>query len=222
MATELLYCETLENELQAAIQACSFQGTTRKVESGLHNTPEKLTRRLQEELDRTAPEISRVLLGFAFCGNALAGVRTGNFELIIPRADDCITLLLGSYRRRMQIQNESAAYFLTEGWMKGEKNIWREYCHTVERYGEKRADAIFRMMLAHYHRLLVVDCGVSDMEKLRAQTEKVAAGLKLQHEIIPGTLDFLTRLLCGPWDEADFLVIPPQTEILRSDLTLHA
>ena len=220
MKTEVIYCGMIERELLAAARKCSADLPMRRVEGGLHNTPAKLTERLQEELDRTAPETERVLLAFSFCGNALAGLKTGDYELIVPRADDCITLLLGSYQTRLETQREAQSYFLTEGWLKGGKSIWDEYCHAVSRYGERRAKSVFRSMLQHYKRLLVIDSGVSEMPQLLERTEEIAKTLSLRHEVRPGTLAFLEQLLSGPWDAENFLRVPPHTTLSVCDLIL--
>ena len=220
MDTEIICCKTIEMELQAAMAAAGIEIPCRWIESGLHNPPARLTARLQAELDAVPSGVGRVLLGFAFCGNAIAGLRSGDFELIVPRADDCITLLLGSYKRRQQIMKEAPAYFLTEGWLRGERNIWAEYQHTLQRYGEARARRIFRAMLANYRRLIFVDSGVSDLSALLPETERIAAALELHPEVAGGTLGFLTTLLTGPWDDAHFLVVPPHTKIEENDLTI--
>ena len=69
------------------------------IESGLHINPDSLRKRLQEELDHLG-NIDRALLAFGYCGNALLGLRAEHFRLIFPRAEDCITLMLGSGPRR--------------------------------------------------------------------------------------------------------------------------
>ncbi|MEM5817914.1 MAG: hypothetical protein AAGU16_08640, partial [Desulfitobacterium hafniense] len=39
-------------------------------------------------------------------------------------------------------------------------------------------------------------------------TEKIAATLKLSHQIIPGSTSYLKKLLTGPWDD-EFVIVPP-------------
>ena len=222
METVLIGCRTLERELREASRRTGVCCPCVWVESGLHNVPARLTDRLARELERLPAGVGRVLLGFGYCGGAAAGLTTGPYELILPRADDCITLMLGSYRRRLEMMREEGAYFLTQGWLDGERNIWEEFLYARRRYGEKQARRIFASMLSHYSRLAVVDTGVSDMEQLGQTTEMIARELGLRHQAVPGTLSLFERLLTGPWDDAHFLTAPPFTSITADDLRTPA
>ena len=220
MKTIMICCRTIEQEVQAAMKYTGISCPCVWVESGLHNVPGQLAQRLQQELDALPGTVERVLLGFGFCGNAVKGLHTGNFTLIVPRVDDCITLLLGSCQRRNQLMREEGTYFLTEGWLKGERNLWVEFERVRERFGEGHARRIFAVMLAHYQRLAVVDTGLSDLDVLLPETKKFAGGLGLRHQVISGTLDYFRILLTGPWDEDQFLVVPPCSTVTLEDLHL--
>lgn len=222
MKTMIICCKTIEHELLLAAAGTGVSYPVIWIESGLHNVPSKLNARLQQELDRLPTDIDRVLLGFGYCGNALIGLKTGAYETVLPRVDDCITLMLGSYRRRLQITKEEGTYFLTEGWLRGERNIWEEYLHTRKRYGEKRAQQIFAAMLAHYSRLGVVDTGACELQQLLPTTERIAAQLGLRHQVLPGSLSLLEALLTGPWEEPAFLTVPPFSTIAAHQLWLDA
>ena len=127
MKTIMIACKTIERELKKAIRDTGISYPCTWLESGLHNYPEKLREALQKTLDEISSETERVILAFGYCGNAVNGLKTGNFQLILPRVDDCITLMLGSFKKRQEISAEAASYFLTKGWLDGERNIWAEY-----------------------------------------------------------------------------------------------
>jgi hypothetical protein len=152
--------------------------------------------------------VDQVILGFGYCGNSLLGLKSDNFRIIFPRADDCITLMLGSTENRKKVSEEMSTYFLTKGWLVYERNIWAEYLDTVKRMGKEKADRIFALMLRHYKRLGIVDTGAYDLNDFLEKTEVIADELKLKHQVIPGTLTFLKKLLTGPWDE-NFIIINP-------------
>lgn len=220
MKTLLLCCKTIEHEIQLAMEQTGVHYPIRWVESGLHNIPSQLTDRLRQELHALPPDTDRLLLGFGYCGNAITGLSTGSFEMIVPRADDCITLMLGSYRRRQEIMEEAGSYFLTEGWLNGERNIWVEFEHARARYGEARARKLYASMLSHYSRLAVVDTGAYDVERICPTTEMIARELGLRHEVLPGSMDLFRRLLTGPWDDDTFLTIPPNSTITAQQLRM--
>ena len=209
MKTVIVACKTIEQELLAAMKETGCQYPVLWLASGQHNWPEKLRGRLQELLD-SCETFDTVLLAMSFCGNSVVGLKTHDFRLVIPRSDDCITLLLGSLQRR---QDAKATYFLTEGWLKGELNLWNEYCNCMEKYGEKRGKRIFDTLLAHYRNLALVDTGCFDREAIEQQVRKIASVLGLEYICLSGTLDHLKQLLTGPWADERFVLVEPRSSV---------
>jgi len=218
MDTLIIGCKTLENELTRAVAECSCSYDIKWVESGLHNVPKNLTATLQDALD-SSPGYSRALMAFGFCGNAVSGLRTGSKTVIFPRVDDCITLLLGSYGNRTAITGSGGTYFMTEGWLLGERNIWREYQYAIEKYGTETGESIIEMMLEHHKSLALLDTGCFDMDSVGEKVRAIAGVLKLEYMVVPATIGYIKELLTGPWTDESFLVVPPGSTIKNSDLT---
>jgi len=212
----IIACKTIEQELLASMKETGCEYPILWLESGLHNWPDKLRNRIQELLDQ-CQTYDTVLLAMSFCGNSVVGLNTHDFQLVIPRSDDCITLLLGSLQRR---QEAKATYFMTEGWLKGELNLWKEYQVCIEKYGEKRGKRIFYALLAHYKNLALVDTGCFDRELLEKQVQEIAAVLGLEYICLDGTLDHLKQLLAGPWTEDCFVQVAPHSTVTTEMCTL--
>lgn len=189
------------------------------VESGLHLYPDKLGSTLQCEIDSIS-NVDAIILGYGLCGNALLGLKACGARLVVPRIDDCISLLLGSYSRRMDLAKEMGTYFLTRGWLENESNIVSDYIRCVERYGEERSRKIFKTILTHYRRLALIDTGTysADDEGIRRACE-VMEQLGLYTCIVPGSPQYLRKLLTGPWDE-DFVVLEPGGVLSFEDFML--
>jgi len=219
MNTVVVACRTLEDELRFAMKKTGIDYPVEWIESGLHNTPEILAERLQGALDSIVAQ--RVLAVFGFCGNSMRGIKAGGFELIIPRVDDCISLLLGSVKARTEISGKHAAYFLTEGWIRGKRSLWAEYQYALEKYGEEQALSLADMMLHNYRTLGLLDSGVQPIEPLIEKTKIVADTLGLTQMVIPATVSYLEELLTGPWVENRFLVKAPGETVTAGDLYLH-
>jgi len=216
MNTVIVACKTLEAELRFAMKKTGINYPIVWLESGLHNVPEKLTATLQRILGSVAAQ--RVLIVLGFCGNSVKGIKAGEFELIIPRVDDCISFLLGSVKVRTGISDKYAAYYLTEGWIRGERNIWTEYQYALEKYGEEEARYIADMMLGNYRTLGLLDSGVEPIEPLIEKTKIIAETLNLQQVVFPATVSYLEELLTGPWIESRFVIKLPGESITAGDL----
>lgn len=218
MKTVLVCCETIRREIETALGRLKCDMPVIWIESGLHNVPEKLRARLQQVLDDVDADTGRVLLGFGFCGNAMVGLQSRGLELVIPRVDDCITLMLGNLERRRQY---GKTYFMTRGWLDGEQNIWNEYQYTIKKYGEERGRKIYDMMLGQYETLGVLDTGAYDLDALLEETRGIAEKLGLQHQVLPASVDYICQLLGGPWPAERFLVVPPHAAVAHEDVWLE-
>lgn len=219
MSTILVACQTITDEVNKAIQETAFPYPVVWIESGLHNFPDKLKARLQDQLDKIT-NVQNIILAFGYCGNSLLGLSSGKARLIIPRVDDCISLLLGSYQRRMEIAKDSGTYFLTKGWLEYENNIVTEYERCVAKYGEERAIRVFKMMLEHYRKLVLIDTGAYCLDDCLKKSCALAKIFGLAHHTLPGSLTLIKKLLVGPWDN-EFVVLEPGQVITMDTFNLH-
>jgi hypothetical protein len=125
--------------------------------------------------------------------------------------------MLGSPEERKRYPR---TYFLSKGWLEGERNIYVEYKYTLQKYGPKQGRAIFNMMLGHYRYLGLLDTGVCDFDALTAQAGAIADELELTLKTIPSTDWFLKELITGPWPKERFCVVAPNTAVSAGILTL--
>lgn len=217
MERMIVACETLRDEVEALLRQERLETPIVWFPSGLHNVPSDLNHRLQQELERLPP-VDHVLLAMAYCGNAVAGIRSRNFRLTIPRMDDCISLLLGKVKA--SDPNCSGVYFMTAGWLRGERNLLTEYNYVIEKYGKTRGEKIFQAMFRHYTDVAMLDSGCFEKSSVEAEMRHTAEILNLGYQEIPGNLSLLRQLLQGPWPDSRFLTIPPNTVITADMLTL--
>ena len=207
----------VRDELEMAMEqtGCGYPVTW--LDAGLHNRPDRLRRELQAALDQ-AGGCRRVLMTYGFCGNSIAGIRAGDFEVILPRADDCITLLLGSQKRRLELSGHCGTYFLTRAWLHGDRNLRVEYEHAVKKYGPEQGRELFNMMFGNYRQLALLDDGCYPIAPAQAEAKEVAQLLGLPCRTVPASNQRLRDLLTGPWPEKWFLHLRPGEELTQSRL----
>jgi len=219
MKTAVLACNTIRAEVELAVERVGCHHDLYWLESNLHNVPVKLGKHIQESIE-VLFSYERVLLAFGFCGNAVAGLKSGPFELILPRVDDCISLLLGSVHRRVQMSKEYQSIYLTEGWLKHESNIENEYKYLLNKYGDKTARQIIDSMYAHYTHLSIIDTDVFDIDKTLERTKKIANIFSLEQTVVSGTTEYIENLLVGPWPDDTFIRLHPQSVLDADKLVL--
>jgi hypothetical protein len=187
---------------------------------GLHRVPSQMTGTLQEHLD-AIEEPSLVVLGYGLCGNGLKGLKAGKHTLLVPRVDDCIALLLGSYRTYMrEFQATPGTYYLSKGWLESGSHPLKEYEEYLPKYGPKEAMWLMDQQYQHYERLVLVAHDAADLEAYRPQAQDIARFCErwgMRYEEVLGSDAYVRRLVevAVALDQADgdFLVIPPGGEI---------
>lgn len=216
MSTIILACETIKDELERAIEKTKADYPVYYIESGLHNNPSFLHQRIQEEIDKKE-NATKILMAFGYCGNSMLGIKSTRAKLIIPKIDDCISLLLGSAEDRKKLSRQMGTYFLTKGWLQYESNLITEYERCVEKYGQGRALRIMKSMLGNYKRFMVINTGAYPVDSIIERTLDFAAKLNITHEVYDGSPRLFHKLLLGPWDD-EFIVLEPGQEFTLEDL----
>ncbi len=216
--TVIIACSVLQDELDMVFEELGYSFPCIWIPQGLHNTPELLREKLQEILDSIS-HAGRIILCMGYCGNAVLGLKNGSCELVMPKVEDCITLLLGSQERRRKMTEEEGTYFLTKGWIQGGRTIWNEYEHLKMRCGAVRAVRLLREMMKNYSRLVILDTGAYKISEVRGEVEKTADILALRCQTAEGTVEYLKELVSGPWPEQRFLTVPAGMTVTEEALT---
>jgi hypothetical protein len=219
MPLYILACRVLQSIMEPYLRDANIPATF--MEYGFHRTPQLMTPALQEELDRVV-EPSVFIIGYGLCGNGLAGLKAGQHTLIVPRADDCITLLLGSYESYIrEFTAEPGTYYLTKGWLESGSHPLKEYRELLEKYDQETADWIMDEQYRNYKRLVLVAPDQAELDACRAKAREVADFCAerwgFQYEEKLGSDAFVKTLIteaCKLTESTDdFLIIPPGGEI---------
>ena len=196
---------------------------------GLHRFPEVLSKTAQEQIDGIQ-EPSRILLGYGLCGNGLNGIRAGRHTLFIPRADDCIAILLGSHQAYVtEFSENPGTYYLTKGWLESGSDPLKEHHEVVEKYGAEDGAWIMDQQYMNYTRLVLVAHTQEDLETHRPRALEVAEYCQrwgMKYEEVLGSDKYIRDLVkaVSTLTESDeqFLVIPPGGSIEQSQfLRMH-
>lgn len=215
----ILACQIFESMLTDLLPE-GLAGEITYFDYGLHRLPSNLTWTLQEAIDHIE-QPSLVVVGYGLCGNGLDGIKARQHTLLIPRADDCITMLLGSHKAYMrEFEAEPGTYYLSKGWLESGSHPLKEYHEISEKYGPDDADWIMDQQYQHYSRLALVAHKQEDLDKYRPEAEEVARYCErwgYRYEEILGSDVYVRRLIevAAAIDKADkdFVVVPPGGEI---------
>lgn len=225
MKTALLACDVFKDELEALGARSS---PIRWLEMGLHDQPDVLRGEIQHAIGEleTDPAVEAIVLVYGLCGNGLVGVRAGRCPLVLPRAHDCISVMLGGPARHEAFQREHPdTYFYSPGWIRGKRvpGPDREK-HLRELYGERYGDdeeliddlvEVDRETFARHSCAAYVD--LTGDARAESYCRECAQHLGWKFRRLEGDPTLLRDLLAGSWDEERFLVVPPGQRIALHD-----
>ncbi|KAA3663898.1 MAG: DUF1638 domain-containing protein [Chloroflexi bacterium] len=193
------------------------QGVTNTfLDYGLHSVPKQLKVTVQEQVD-AIEEPSLIVLGYGLCGNGLNDIDAGIHTLVIPKADDCVSMFMGSRQRYLkEFRENPGTYYLTKGWLEVGSDPLSEYEKYVEKYGEDTAVYLMETQYQHYKRLVFVAHSQEDLETYRPRALEVAAYCErfgMVYEEYLGSEDFIDQISDAVNTQNDvsseFIVVQP-------------
>jgi hypothetical protein len=232
MRLKVIACDVLRRELYEAAARARHAAAITLLPQGLHDNSDTCREHLQAEVDAATPDVcDAVLLGYGLCNNSLVGVRAGALPLVVPRAHDCITLLLGSRERYQRLfEEEPGTYWFSSGWVEHQERSGEpiaprpnsglgpdyraDWDDLVAKYGEDNARYLADFMAgweAEYTRGALIrfpfDRGLGLEDRVRAVCNEKG----WVYVEVDGDLALLEAGLNAPdgaWDEQRFLTVP--------------
>lgn len=230
MRGKLIACEILCREFAGALARSPHTIDVEYLGKGLHDRAGASMRdELQRHIDAVPAEnYDVILLGYALCGNGLHGLRARTLPVVVPRAHDCITLLLGSRARyEEEFQANPGTYFRSTGWMERGQGLeplvsirtgaGASLDGLIAQYGEDNGRYLFTELNRYqqsYSRLAYIHTGLEPDAAFAEQARAEAAARGWSFAEIQGSLRIFHQLLAGEWPEEDFLVVPPGARIV--------
>jgi hypothetical protein len=169
----------------------------RYMDYGLHSVPKKLAEAVQDEID-SIDEPSLIVMGYGLCGNGLHEINAGKHKLVIPKADDCIAIFMGSREKyQEQFTSNPGTYYLTKGWLEVGADPMSEYEQYLEKYGEEKTKYMMDLQYRHYKRLVFVAYSSDDFIEYGPRAREVAAFCQrweMEYEEYLGNDEFLIKI----------------------------
>ena len=232
MRFKLISCEVLFREMGHACAHSPHRVDLEFLPKGLHDLGGKpMAAKIQEAVDRTGEGVYQaILLGYGLCGNGLVGLTARHTRLVLPRAHDCIALLMGSHARyQAYFDGNPGTYYRSTGWLERGQGLQQLTHHTlgfdesldalVRQYGEDNGRYLYEEMTryrAQYRKLTFIETGLEAGGEFIAEAAAEARDKGWSFERLPGDLAWLGRLVEGAWTEAEFVVAEPGQRIVAS------
>lgn len=231
---KLISCNVFQREACWAVAQAPQIIDMDFIELGEHAHSGNLRNRLQALIDAAdaTNRYEAILLLFGVCGNATVGLCAGRTMLVMPRAHDCCTILLGSRQKfQQEFGNAPSTPFSSSGYLERGSyflrtddgvntvvygNALAEY---VEKYGRENAEYIWEALHpkvpdeAHNKRAVFIDLPETAHLRLAERFQAEAQKAGKQYERMEGNIRLIRDLIWGRWNEEDFLRVKPGERI---------
>jgi hypothetical protein len=229
MKLKLISCEVLLREMCEAVARSPHQVDVEFLPKGLHDLGgKKMAGALQERIDAVeAGAYDAILMGYGLCGNGLHGIEARHTMVVLPRAHDCIALLMGSRAAYQEYFDEHpGTYYRSTGWLERGKGL-QQLTHVtagmdvsleemMAKYGEDNGRYLYEELTRYrstYSRLAYIATGLEADGRFEEEARWEAVDKGWQFEKIMGNLILVRRFLNGDWGGGDFVVAQPGERI---------
>ena len=230
MLLKLIACNVFTREACWCIARSPHVIDVQFLELGEHIHPDRLRETIQTEIDRTeesAKTYDAILMLYGLCGNAGVGLRARKTKLVLPRAHDCCTILLGSRERfKEHFEDNPSMPFSSSGYMErgeyyirtdegdGKIHYGDQFAALVEQHGEENARYIWEAMHPKSpggsgDQVIFID--LPETAPLgHAERFREKAGTEGKECVrLDGSIELIRKLLDGEWDPESFLIVEP-------------
>jgi hypothetical protein len=192
---------------------------------GAHENPNTLRNMIQSKIDQAEGKgYDAILLAYGLCGNSAVGLKARSIPLIIPRAHDCCTILLGSRQRFLEcFKDNLSGRWSSVGYMERGASylhdtdtgkllgLNREYEEYVRLYGKENADFIWETLHPKDTNTELIYIETPGLEHLGylEKFEKEASKEGKTVLVLQGDTKLIHGLLHGNWDEEEYLIVFP-------------
>lgn len=211
MSIGVLACESMVDYVRAAQKRLNTAYPVFVLHYGSTENPVQMQLHITQATAQMPEEIDTLLVAMGFCGGSWNQV-TAERRMVIPRVDDCVSILLNDGRRHRPNPKKMGHLYVTE-WQP--QSTCKRLCQQCPRW---KADANYPRWFANHSRMDIVDTGTFDCysEDYVEEAQRCADSMNCTLGYVSGSNLLMEKLIGGQWDD-QFIVAEPGQRISHKD-----
>lgn len=232
MRLKLIACEIFMREASLCIGQSAHTIDPEFVEIDAHLKSDLLRTVLQQKIDAVDAgqrSYDAILLLYGLCGTSTVGLSSSRFPLVIPRAHDCCTILLGSKARFTEYFGDSPSTpFSSPGYIERSSSyshkvetggLSQDFAELVAQYGEESARYLIESMNPHgltkgNNQVVFIEMPQIGERGFAQKCREQALAEGKEYVHLNGDIKLIRDLIDGNWGTDDFLVVKPMQSIV--------
>lgn len=206
MSTVILACSTLQEYVETAQKKMKTTHPVIFLDKKYHVDPKDMQKHIKETMKTIDPEVDTILVAMGFCGGSWADLCFDK-RIIIPRVDDCVTILLHTDDTWYANKKETGHLYAISEEPAGFSTTVM-YKELLKKHEQWEADILFDMWFHNYSYLDIVDTGLFDCynEQFVERMQEDADLIHCTLDVVEGSNYLLEKLVSGRWDQ-QFLIV---------------
>ena len=219
MPSMILTCSSLKEYVDAAQKEMNTEHPVTVIDRIYHAEPDKMKEVIRSEISNLPTSYDTILVSMGFCGGTWDHVSFDR-RVVIPRVDDCISLLLHTDDEYRPNRKEPGHLYLYESDPEefSALKIMEGSEFESDLLRNVNQEDLYHYWFDQYHTMDIIDTGlnrcyeVDYVEKAQEHADKINADLGY----VEGGYLLLKKLVSAKWDE-QFIVAEPGTVIKHGD-----
>ena len=215
--TVILACSSFRDYIAAAQEKMHTDHPVIWLDEELHRDPKLMRQAITEALGHLPESVETVLVCMGFCGGSWADVPARQ-RIVMPRADDCVSILLHTVERR-GFNLKEAGHLYVKGPDPKAASFKGIFARMTESVDKPTRRVYRRQWQESYRHIDVIRAGIYDCDSpdYLAPVREDARFLDAEMNTVPGSNVILEKLVSGRWDDC-FCVIAPGGRVTREAL----
>ena len=197
----ILTCSSLAEYVKHAQVNMGTAWPVVELDKRYHVEPKDMRDRILDAIGDLSKDHDTILVSMGFCGGSWDQI-TAPCRIVIPRVDDCVSLLLQRGDAYVPNLKKMGHLYLYE------KNVSESLFSRIgEDVDEELSEELIEMYFGNYHHLDIIDTGYNDcyVEKYVEAAQEEADRIHMALGYVEGGIHLLEKLVAGEWNE-QFLV----------------
>ena len=206
--TVILSCTSLKDYVELAQKKLNTDYPVIYVSRLYHRDPSEMREHVTSALERLDPEVDTVLVSMGFCGGSWDKVKVP-CRLVIPRIDDCISLLLQTTDEPVSNLKKPDHLYVKDK-DPGKENFKSIFAHLTKDIDEETKKRYHEDWMRYYREIDIIETDINDSRRpeYAASVRADADWLQADRAYVPGGTHLLEKLISGDWDR-QFMVFEP-------------
>ncbi len=206
--TVILSCTSLKDYVELAQKKLNTDYPVIYLSRLYHRDPAEMRQHIISALEGLDPEVETVLVSMGFCGGSWDKVKVP-CRLVIPRIDDCISLLLQTTDEPVSNLKKPDHLYVKDK-DPDKENFKSIFDHMTQGIDEETKKRYHEDWMRYYREIDILETEINDSRRLEyaEAVKKDADWLHAEMAYVPGGIHLLEKLISGNWD-AQFMVFEP-------------